>query len=94
MRLMWLAERPHDLKLTVPPAEPKSVSTCNNACAPSQTRTVLTRLVKKLKPSPSCTNTSREITGDDCNCGQIVGNMWACRAGHHLQRLTVPPSLM
>jgi hypothetical protein len=33
--------------------------------------------VKKPKPSPSCTNASREITGDDSDCGQNVGKMWA-----------------
>jgi hypothetical protein len=36
--------------------------------------------VKKLKPSPSCINASREITGDVCNCGQVVGKVWARRA--------------
>ena len=28
-------------------------------------------------------NPSPEITGDDCNCGQIVGNIWARRTDQH-----------
>jgi integrase len=31
----------------------------------------------EAETEPSCTNASRQITGDDSDCGQIVGKMWA-----------------
>ncbi len=37
-------------------------------------------LVGGVEPPFTCTNTSHQMTRDICNCGQIVGTMWARRS--------------
>jgi hypothetical protein len=40
-----------------------------------------------VREAPTCANTSRQITGTTCDCGQIVGTVWARTASARPRRL-------